>query len=161
MITEWIDAVQNVWAGIQGDGFDYVRAPLLIKRAEMPSAIVAKDLGLNPIALSMVGETQYKYSLGGPIEGFYQGVTEFHVAPNLDRTHLPALLYWPRLIVRAAAANMKLGGLVHNFILQDRADQVSGPLGLQYGDESEHWGFIVYWEVKENLNTAITVATGD
>jgi hypothetical protein len=160
MISDWIDAVQNVWAGIQGDGFDYVRAPLMVKKREYPSAIDAKDLGLHPIALSMVGETMFQYSMGGPNLGFYQGVTEFHVAPNLDRSAVPDLLKWSRLIVRAAAANMKLGGLVELFVLQERDDQINGPLALQYGDETEHWGFLVYWEVKEQLNTAITVATG-
>jgi hypothetical protein len=161
MITEWIDAVQDVWAGISGNGFNSVKAPLLIRRAEFPDAIDAADLALHPLALSIVGDTKFVYSAGGPNEGFYQGVTEFHVAPSLDRSLIPSLLQWPRLIVVAAAAHLQLGGLVNHFALQDRDDQINGPIALKYGEEAEHWGFLVYWEVKENVNSAITVAVGD
>lgn len=161
MIEQWIDAVQDVWAGITPDGFTNVVAPKLIRRAEFPSAIDPKTLATSPMALTIPGDFQFVYSAGGPNEGFYQGVTEFHVAPNVDKALMPSLLQYPRLIVVAAAAHLQLGGLVNHFALQDRADQISGPLVLQYGDEAEHWGFLVYWEVKENLNTAITVAVGD
>lgn len=161
MIPNWIDAVQDVWAGITGDGFKNVRAPYLIKTAQFPSAIDPKDLQAHPIALSFVGETQFKYSAGGPNEGFYNGVTEFHVSPSLDMGLMPSLMQWPGLIAQAADGQMKLGGLVHNFVLQNRPDQITGPVELQYGDETPHWGFIVYWEVKENLNTALTAATGE
>lgn len=161
MITDWIDALQDIWATIQGDGFKTVRAPYLVKRAEFPTSIDPKDLLTNPMAISVVGETEFIYSAGGPNEGFYQGVTEFHVAPSLDMGLIPQMLQWPRLIAVKAAANMKLGGVVHNFVLQQRPDQITGPVELQYGDENPHWGFIVYWEVKENLNTAITAATGE
>lgn len=161
MITDWIDALQDMWASIQGDGFKTVRAPYLVKRAEFPSSIDPKDLLTSPMAISVVGETEFTYSAGGPNEGFYQGVTEFHVAPSLDMGLIPQMLQWPRLIAVKAAANMKLGGLVHNFVLQQRPDQITGPVELQYGDENPHWGFVVYWEVKENLNAAITAATGE
>jgi hypothetical protein len=90
-----------------------------------------------------------------------QGVTEFHVAPSLDMGLIPSLLQWPGLIAAKAAANMKLGGLVHNFVLQARDDQITGPVELKFGDEQPHWGFIAYWEVKEIVNGSITVATGE
>lgn len=161
MIEDWIDTVQDMWAGIQGSNFKNVRAPYLIKRAEFPSSIDAKDLLTNPIALSIVGETQFNYSAGGPNEGFYQGITQFHVAPSLDMGLIPQIMQWPRLIAQAADGNLMLGGLVNVFVLQDRADQITGPVELQYGDETPHWGFIVYWEVKENVNAYLSVGTGD
>lgn len=162
MIEDWIDRIQDVWGGISGNGFNSVRAPYLIKKAEYPSSIDPAKLAAEPIALTMISDTKFEYSSGGPNIGFYRGITEFHVAPSLDRTLLPSLLQWPRLIVVKAAANLKLGlSTIDHFILQEREDQISGPLALQYGDESEHWGFIVYWEVKENVNAAVTVAAGD
>ena len=161
MIEHWIDAVQDVWATIQGDGFKYVRAPYMFTRADFPTAIDPSDLLSSPMALSITGEIQFKYSAGGPNEGFYQGITQFHVSPDLNMGHVPKLLKWPGLIAAKAAGNMKLGGLVHNFVLQNRPDQITGPVELQFGDETPHWGFIVYWEVKENLNTALTAATGE
>ena len=161
MIQDWIDAVQDMWASIQGEGFKTVRAPYMVKRAEFPSAIDAKELLTSPIVLSIPGEQMFEYSLGGQNTFYCQGVSEFHVAPSLDMGLLPHLIQWSGLIAVKAAANMKLGGLVHNFVLQNRPDQITGPVELQYGDEQPHWGFIVYWEVKEIVNSSITVATGE
>lgn len=161
MITDWIDTMQDMWRGISGDGFDTVFAPYLVKRAEFPSAIDARSLAQHPIALSIPGEFQFQYSAGGQQTLFVQGVTEFHVAPSLDMGLIPSLMQWPALIAAKAAANMKLGGLVHNFILQARDDQITGPVELRFGDETPHWGFIAYWEVKEIVNGSITVATGE
>ena len=161
MIPAWIDAMQDVWRTISGNGFQTVNAPYLIKHADYPTALDPAKLMTEPIALSMIAETKFQYSAGGPNIGFYQGVTEFHVAPNVEHGLLPSLMQWPGLIVVAAATHLNLGGLVEHFALQDRDDQISGPMELQYGDENPHWGFIAYWEVKENVNTAITVAAGD
>lgn len=160
MISDWIDALQDVWMSIQVDGASTVRAPYLFKKAEFPSAIDPADLLVNPIAITVVGERQYKYSAGGPNECFYQGVTEFHVSPSRDMGLIPQIEKYPDQIAIKAAANMKLGNRVHNFVLQDRPDQITGPVELQYGDENPHWGYIVYWEVKEIMNATITVATG-
>ena len=161
MITAWIDAVQDMWAGITAPGFDAVNAPYLIKRAEFPASIDPSQLALNPLALTIPGNVQFEYSAGGQLTGFYQGVTEFHVAPSLDRALIPSLLVWPGLIVTAAAANIKLGGLVHSFMLDGSDDQILVPVALQYGNESEHWGFIVRWTCKEVLNGQFTVGTGE
>lgn len=161
MITDWIDTMQDMWRGISGDGFDTVFAPYMVKRAEFPSAIDPMSLAQHPIALSIPGEFQFVYSAGGQQTLFVQGVTEFHVAPSLDMGLIPSLMQWPALIVAKAAANMMLGGAVQNFVLQARDDQITGPVELKFGDEQPHWGFIVYWEVKEIVNGSITVATGE
>lgn len=160
MIEDWIDAVQDVWRGIVVNEFTNMQAPYLIKKSEFPSSIDPAKLANEPIALTITNTTKFVYSAGGPNEGFYKGVTQFHVAPSLELTLLPTLLKYPRLIVVAAAANLQLGRLVNHFALEDRDDQIDGPKPVQYGGEAEHWGFDVYWEVKENVNTAITVATG-
>jgi hypothetical protein len=160
MLEDWIDAVQDVWRSISVDEFTRVNAPYLLKKPEFPTAINAEDLSRTPIALTIVNTTKFVYSAGGPNLGYYMGRTQFHVASSDDLSLLPTLLKWPRLIVVAAAANLKLGSLVDHFVLQDRDDQIDGPIPLQFGDETPHWGFEVYWEVKESVNTAITVATG-
>lgn len=158
MITDWIDAMQDVWAGISAPGFDQVVAPYMIKRAEYPATIDPAKLERSPIALTLWSDVHFVYSAGGPLIGFYTGITEFHVAPNTDRALIPSLMVWPKLIVTAAAANMQLGGRVSHFVLQARDDQIVGPGVLQYGNEAEHWGFLVHWEVKEILNGQFTVS---
>lgn len=156
MIIDWVDAMCDVWAGIDAPGFGRVKAPYLVKRAEFPASISPKDDF--PIALTIPASVDLMYSTGGPLEGFYTGVTEFHLTPDLSKAHLPSLLMWYGKIWRAAAANMKLGGLVHSFMLTEN-NSIVGPLALKYGDEAEHWGFLVNWIVKETNNT--TVVPGD
>lgn len=157
MIQDWIDAISDVWATIDAPGFRKVKAPYLVRKAEFPSAISPKDDF--PIALTIPGDAGLQYSAGGPNEGYYNGVTEFHLTPDLSKAHLPALLPWYGKIWIAAAANMKLGGLVHSFMIVQNERSIVGPLALKYGDEQEHWGFLVNWTVKEASNP--TVAAGD
>jgi hypothetical protein len=157
MIQNWIDAVCDVWTAIDAPGFGRVKSPYLVKKAEFPASISPKDDF--PIALTIPGTLGVQYSAGGPKEGFYTGVTEFHLTPDLSKTHLPALLPWYGKIWIAAAANMKLGGLVHSFMLNQNDRSIVGPIALAYGDEAEHWGFMVYWNVKEVNNS--TVIAGD
>jgi hypothetical protein len=161
MIEHWIDALQDVWGTIQGRGFTTMNAPRPIKDGRYPASIDPNLLERSPIAFTFPEQVQFKYSAGGPNEAFYQGSTEFHVAANLDLSTVPQLLHWPGLIVAKIAANMKLGGLVQHIVLQDRSDQIQGPLSLQFGNEAAHWGFIAYWEVKEIVNSSVTVATGE
>lgn len=156
MIQDWIDAISDVWMTIDTPGFGQVRAPYLVKKAEFPSAINSKDDF--PIALTIPGRAGLQYSVGAPIEGFYSGVTEFHLTPDLNKAHVPSLLPWYGKIWIAAAANMRLGGLVHSFMLAED-DSIIGPIALQYGNEAEHWGLLVNWIVKETNNP--TVLPGD
>ena len=157
----WIDALQDVWSGIQGRGFTTVRAPYLNKSQDYPDTIDPDQLKSEPIALSFPEFARFQASAGGPNEGFYRGSTDFHIWPNLDLDAIPYIMNWPDLIAQAAAANLKLGGLVENFILEERDDQITGPISLQFGNEAEHWGYVVHWRVKENKNASITVATGE
>ena len=157
MIESWIDAICDVWSSVDAPGFGRVRAPYLIKKKEFPAAINPKDDF--PIALTIPGKVGLQYSAGGPKEGFYSGVTEFHLTPDLSKAHLPSLLPWYGKIWIAAAANMKLGGLVHSFMIDQNEDSIIGPIALKYGDEAEHWGFLVNWTVKETNNS--TVMAGD
>jgi hypothetical protein len=149
MIEHWIDKLCDVWAGIDAPGFEKVKAPYMIKRAEFPAAINPTDDF--PIALTIPATVDLEYSSGGPLEGFYTGVTEFHLTPDLSKAHVPSLLPWYGKIWVAAAANMKLGGLVHSFMI----GKITGPIALQYGSEAEHWGFTVDWIVKDTSNSTV------
>ena len=149
MIETWIDAMCAVWAGITTP-LGTVKAPYLIKRAEFPSSINPSDDF--PLALTIPADLEPVYSVGGPNEGFYTGVTEFHITPDLNKGHLPSLIPWFGKIWAAAAANMKLGGTCFDF----RVTRIQGPIELQYGNEASHWGFIVNWEVKDTSNSSVS-----
>ena len=63
-----------------------------------------------------------------------------------DSTHTP----------EAFAANITLDGKVEYCIIPDEPDAVSGPLALQYGDETPHWGFTVRWIVVEHVDIIVS-----
>lgn len=152
MIENWIDELAKTWE-ISDQRFGTVRSYRLIERAEFPASIEAGALGTSPIALTIPAWVRPEYSVGGPRIGFYTGVTEFHVAPSIDKGLIPSLMPWYGLILKAAAARMTLNHTVEYFVIdQDREDAITGPLGLKYGDETLHWGFLVHWKVKEKLN---------
>jgi hypothetical protein len=147
MIETWIDNLAKVWE-FNGPGFQMVRSFKLIENSDFPSAINPQDLDKNPIALTIPAAIQPKYAMGHKHFTWY-GVTEFHVAPDLERSRLPSLIHWYGLILRAAASHVQLNGTANNFVIVDRQDGILGPLELQYGDEAKHWGFIVNWMVEE------------
>lgn len=153
MIETWLDALCDVWGGISAPGFKSVRSPYLVKKHEFPSALTADDD--YPIALTIPDNLDPIYSAGGPKEGTYTGVTNFYMTPGLDYADYPSLIPWYGKIWKAAAASMKLGGLVHSFMVTS----VKGPVGLYFGDETLHWGFIVSWSVKDTNNS--TIVAGD
>jgi len=157
MIETWIDELAKVWQMNDG-GFGNVRSYLLIGKAEFPASIDPKDLATQPIALTIPGSLAPEYSTGGPLFGIWSGVTEFHVAPDIDRGRLPALLPWYGRILRAAVGHLKLNNTVELFMIEKREDAITGPLALQYGDEQLHWGFLVHWTVKERLEDQLTVS---
>lgn len=156
MIESWIDELAKVWEFQAGLGM--VRSYRLIEKAEFPSSIDPADLERSPVALTIPAAMRPQYSEGGPLIGFYRGVTEFHVAPDVNKSRLPALLPWYGKILRAAASHMKLNNTVEYFAIDDQEDAIAGPLDMQYGGEAPHWGFLVNWIVKERLENQLTVS---
>lgn len=153
MITSWIDRLAAVWAFDCGN-MQSVRSYKLLEKAEFPSVIdPARDF---PLALTIPSGVKPEYSLGGPLLGYWNGITEFHVAPSTDKSLMPSLLKWYGLIIAAAAGSMTLGGAVEYFVIADQEDAVSGPIALQYGAEAEHWGFLVRWTVKERITLTVS-----
>lgn len=155
MIENWIDKLCNVWSFDAGN-MRTVKSYRLIGDADrFPASIdPARDF---PLALSIPSGVSPEYSLGGPCFGIWRGVTEFHVAPSVEKSLLPSLMKWYGKILNAAAGNMKLGGTVELFLL-DGEDAIEGPLALQYGNETPHWGYLVRWIVKEHLEGEFTVS---
>jgi len=157
MIERWIDELAKIWR-ISDNRFGTVRSYMLIEKAEFPSAIDPLTLGTQPIALTIPGWLKPEYSAGGPHIGFYTGVTEFHVAPSLDKGLIPSLMPWYGLILKAAVSHVRLNNTVEYFLIDDREDAIAGPIGLKYGNEDMHWGFLVRWKVKERLEGQLTVS---
>lgn len=153
----WLDELAKIWEFSDGR-FGTVRSYRLIEKAEFPSSIVPADLLTSPIALTVPASLKPEYSSGGPLIAYWNGVTEFHVAPDIDRGRVPALMPWYGMILNAATSHMRLNNTVELFLLADSENAIEGPIGLQYGDEAEHWGFTVQWQVKQRIEGMITVS---
>lgn len=153
MIESWIDNLAKVWEMSDGK-FGTVISHRLVGSSDFPASIDPSHLDTAPIALTIPAGIRAEYSLGGPRIGFYKGVTEFHVAPDIDKGRLPALLPWYGRILSAAAGNMKLSGTVEYFLL-DQEESIVGPIALVYGSEAPHWGFLVNWVVKEHVTLTV------
>lgn len=156
-VEGWIDALCKVWEIDDGKG-NLVWSPRLFERDEFPEALPKID---RPIALSFLVNTATSYSAGGPCINIYSGFTEFHFQGGLNHSQKAYVMKFIRRIEVAAAANARLGGLVDHFMLtpiDGGQPSIQGPVTLQYGDEAEHWGLIVNWEVKENVSGKITVS---
>jgi len=161
MIEDWIDTLCGVWA-IDLDGFKTVKSYNLIADANFPTSIDPAELERNPIALTIPGSAQPIYSKGDKHVTWY-GVTEFHVAPDIEKSRIPGLMPWYGRILRAAATKVQLSGTsaaISNFVIVDRLDGIQGPMSLQYGAEDEHWGFIVNWMVEETFAGSAWPVTG-
>jgi len=159
MIETWIDKLCLAWA-ISDGKLGTVKSYKLIEESDFPDSIDPSGLDAQPIALTVPATMKPEYSFGGPRIGFYTGVTEFHVSPDLNRGHVPGLMKWYGKILRAAAANVTLSGSVELFLLDDVEDAIAGPMPLQYGSENPHWGFIVKWKVKEQLKDLVISVGG-
>lgn len=150
MIQDWIDTVVEVWRIDIGD-FKQVKSPYIFKEQQFPAAISPADDF--PIALTFLASTQPVYSKGYKKITWY-GQTEFHITPDLKKSHNPELMLWPSRILLAAAAKVQLSGSgadISNFVILDQRDGIDGPVALKYGDEAAHWGFVVNWKVDESL----------
>ena len=149
-LTSWIDTLCDRWAFDVGNG-KTVRSFRLVNQPLLPDSIDPSDQF--PCAITI------PFGMQTDTEGIdiYKGITQFHVTPNKDMTHIPAMMRWYKLIKDAAlAGGITLGGTVEYFLISPEENAVLGPIELQYGNESPHWGFTVEWIVKERVAVTVT-----
>jgi len=155
MIESWIDTLAKVWGEIDDGRGNLVWSPRIFEKDEFPDALPEID---RPIALSFITSTATSYSAGGPCYNVYTGFTEFHFPGGLSQRQRAQVMKFIGKIEVKAAANAALGGLVEHFlIMREGQPSIQGPVALQYGEEAEHWGLVVNWEVKERVDGQVTV----
>ncbi len=141
-VEVWIDTLTRVWEIDDGKG-GLVKSYRIFERDEFP-----EDVPLDvATALTFVDDADIQYSQGGPCTVFWHGTTEFNLAPDLSRKHVPRILRYFKRITVAAAANMKLGGCVSYFVL-DNTKSIRMAT-LRYGNAAPHLGLEVTWTVKQ------------
>jgi len=112
-----------------------------------------------PCAITYTLGVKSDYSVGGPCVDHWEGVTEFHLTPNVVKSHFPYIMLFFRRIRDAAAGSLTLGGRVAHFLLDpDRQPNIQGPVALVYGSEDPHHALVVYWVVKESVSGDFVVS---
>lgn len=155
-IQDWIDTLTRVWEIDDGKG-GTVRSYPLYGKDTFPETIQE-----TPCALTFIEGSQNVYSAGGPIYQVWRGRTDFYLTNSNNKSNLPAIILFHQRILAAAAANMQLGGLVAYFLLDQDAEggsNIKGPVELSYGSEGPRLGLVVYWKVKEHIESVITVSS--
>lgn len=141
-VEVWIDKLTRVWEIDDRKG-GLVKSYRVFEKDEFP-----EDVPLDrATALTFVDDVDIQYSQGGPTTVFWHGTTEFNLAPDLSRRHMPRILRFFKPITVAAAANFKLGGSVSYFVL-DTPKSISMAT-LRYGNAAPHLGLEVTWTVKQ------------
>lgn len=152
MLEDWIDDVAKLAGNVASHKGGFVRSYRVFNRAEIPEA-----LSEFPCAVTYIQGVRTQYSVGGPCIDVWDGVTEFHLFPDVKKSNMPELVRYFGKIRGAFAANMSLSGKVDHFVL--KVDQTALNLAiLTYGVEAEHHGIMAYWEAKENVTGQVTVA---
>ena len=150
MITDWIDKVAEVWGTIDNGKGGSLKSYKMFSRAEFP-----ESLSEFPCVLNLVARVpKIQYSAGGPCLAVYDGVSEFHIAKNINKSNYPFVLTYFEKIIVAAAANLQLGGAVEHFLLAATNPITLGV--LRYGSEDAHLGLVVNWQVKEIMNLTVS-----
>ncbi len=138
---EWIDDVARLWA-FEGHSGLMVKSYL---QDEFPESI-----NYFPCAISYIAGLDPSYSIAGPLDDLYWGVTEFHLFPSASKAFMPEVNRYYAKIRNAAASRMTLGGKVARFELRRTSGPpISRAFELTYGIENPHLGLLVMWEVKE------------
>lgn len=151
-IENWIDDLTKVWGNVESGKDSTVKSYSVFGKTNMP-----EDITVFPCAITTAFELS-PVTAKAKSHDLWRGITEFHLVEDTSKKHYPTILRYFDRIREAAAANLQLGGLVANFLIDEvNAPGILGPAVLQWGSEAPHLGLIVNWIVKENRSLTITV----
>ncbi len=144
-VENWLDEITKIWDGVSDGRGGYVKSYRVYEKAEFPEAI-----NVFPCAITYTKDMTPVYSAGGVQVELWNGITEFHLSPDVDKSRFPGLMLYFARIRAAAAADLQLSGKVAHFLIRTEGGPgIEGPVVLQYGSEAPHHALMVYWKVKE------------
>jgi hypothetical protein len=149
-VEQWIDALCKRWGTVSDGKGALVRSYLVYERREFPEALD----GSVPSAITFTTECRPIYSQAQSLD-LWNGITEFHLAPNISRAHYPDIMRYFARIRDAAAGTISLNSLVSEFVIRTDIPGLVGPVRLRYGEEAEHLGIVVNWKVKEIVTVTV------
>lgn len=152
-VEQWIDEIARFCGEIEGHDGKPVRSYRVFEKREFP-----ESLTVFPCVTHYVEGVGAVYSTGGVCTDIWNGISEFHLTSNVDKSNLPDVLRYFARIRNAFAGHMRLNGKVAYCLLRPGEENIQGPVALKYGTENPHHGLIVKWVVKENVTGDFVVA---
>ena len=153
-VKDWIDNIPKKFEKLKYEGKN-IRAYKVYGKPEIPESLSPKNM---PCAITFMEGSFGDYSASGSWE-YIQGRVEFHLVPTNSKKQTARLIDMRQLIRNEALKGITLGGNVDHFSLipGEGGYSIRGPVELQYANEPWHLGYVLYWEVKENVSTEVSV----
>ena len=141
-VRYWLDDIARLWGEIEDDAHHKVISYLT---KDIPESVNQVPCVLTFLDGDVDGGSP---SLGSSNAVTYQGKSEFHLTSSLIKNQMPYVMSFVDKILAKAAANMTLGGKVVSFRLASPG--AIKFVRLTWGNENEHYGLQVNWQVIEN-----------
>lgn len=153
-LQSWLDKVCDLMAVTDVRG-QQVHSFVVFERNELPDAISPEMV---PCAYSYVQNCQPEYSVGGPTILFWEGATEFHLTTDVKPANIPYILTFFEIVLRAAAAKLKLDNTVELFLIPPDGNAMQFATFQNADGRDDHQGFVVRWKVKQPISGDLTVS---
>lgn len=154
-LESWLDVLSKAMAVTDPHG-QQVTSFAVFERNDMPDAISPEMI---PCSYSYVQGCRAQYSLGGPTLLFWSGQTEFHLTTDVKPANIPYVLKFFEIILRAAAAEMKLSNSVELYLIDDEENAMQFSTYRNADGRDDHQGIVVRWTVKQNISGDLEVST--
>lgn len=145
-VENWIDDVARLASKVTDGKGNLVRSFAVFEKDEFPNA-----LAVFPCALTYIENVTMEYAASGPNIDNWQGITEFHLTPNDNKSNYPYIMHFYARIRAAFSADITLGGKVTYCKLSIDRPSIEAA-NLQYGAEAPHLGLVAHWVVRERLS---------
>lgn len=156
-VETWLDTLCKVWGTVSDNEGKTVRSFLVFERNELPDSWITAVEG--PCAASYVETMQVEYSTGGPTLFFWNGLTEFHITPDVKPANASTVMLYFARIFAAAAGSMKLSNTVEHFYIQPVENAIQMvTFNHPVTNQPDHQGIVVRWSVKQNVSGDYTVS---
>lgn len=150
----WLDTLAEVFALETGEGTT-VRSYKQSELQELPGAVTPAQV---PCVVHYVRDCHPLYGVAAATILYWQGRSDFHLAPDVKPANLARLLrYYPRILA-AAMGHVTLGGAVSRFTIPDQEGALR-TITFKGADGSDsHMGIEVNWIVEQTVTGSYSIA---
>lgn len=150
---DWIDHLAGLWALPYEGNTKRLKTYKIVGKREWPETLEV------PCVLTWAESETGVISRGLSVS-FYSGISEFHLVDSVDKSKIPFCETFKDQILIQAAKNIGLNdpSNIQFYLAEYPVPRITGPIGLDYGEDHQHLGLVVNWTVSEDVSGVYTVA---